>query len=151
LLIHNIINSPGADQHERLCHLNLKMERVVTDVRELPGLSRFILPSLFPDLRCVASGGPVIIINASKYSCDSLVVLLDRDPVHIPLEITQEGVRDLSTGLHTLTIRARRVNVARELAAFLRKSWDQIVSPNVGFLRTTQDPSQSRIWWCPTA
>ena len=150
LLIRNTLNSPGPDQHERLCHLNFEMHGVVTNVRELPGLSRFLLPSLFPDLQLAASGGPVVIVNASEYSCDALIVLLDRDPVHIPLQVTLEGVRDLSTELHTLTVRARRVDVMRELAAFLRKLWDQIVSPIVDFLHTTH-PFRSRIWWCPTA
>ncbi|KAI9460681.1 TPR-like protein [Boletus coccyginus] len=150
LLIRNTLNLPSASQHECLCHLNLKMHTVVTNIRELPGLSRFLLPPLFSDLRHAASGGPVIIVNASKHSCDALIVLLRHDPVHIPLQITQEGVRDLSTELLTLTIRAKRANVTRELAAFLRKLWDQIVSSIVSFLRTTH-PSQSRIWWCPTA
>ncbi|KAI9567897.1 CHAT domain-containing protein [Boletus coccyginus] len=150
LLIRNALNSPGPDQHERLCHLNFEMHGVVTHVRELPGLSRFILPSLFPDLQRAACGGPVIIVNASEHSCDALIVVLDRDPVHIPLQITQEGVRDLSMELHTLTVRARRADVMRELAAFLRKLWDQIVSPIVDFLQTIH-PSRSRIWWCPTA
>ena len=150
LLIRNALNSPGADQHERLCRFNLKMQTVVTNIRELPGLSRFLLPSLFPDLQRAASGGPVIIVNASQYSCDALVVFLDRGPVHIPLQITQEGVRDLSTELHTLTVRATRADVTKELAFFLRKLWDQIVSPIVDCLRTTH-PSHSRIWWCPTA
>ena len=150
LFIRSTLNSPGADQHERLCHLNFEMESVVTDIRKLPGLSRFLLPSLFPDLQRAASGGPVIIVNASKYSCDTLVVLFNRDPVHIPLPITQEGVRDLSTELHTLTERAKRDDVTKELAFFLRQLWDQIVSPIVDFLQTIH-PSQSRIWWCPTA
>ncbi|KAI9573806.1 CHAT domain-containing protein [Boletus coccyginus] len=126
------------------------MQRVISNVRKLPRLSQFLLPSLFPDLQCAASEGPVIIVNASEYSCDALIVLLDREPVHIPLHITQEGVQELSTGLHALTVRARRLDVMRELAGFLRKLWDQIVSPIVDFLRTTH-PSQSRIWWCPTA
>ena len=150
LLIRNVLNSHGADQHERLCPLNLKLQTVVTDVRKLPGLSRFLLPSLFPDLQRAASGGPVIIVNASKYTCDALIVFLDRDPVRIPLQITQEGVRDLSTELHTLTVRAKWDDVTKELACFLRKLWDQIVSPIVDCLQTTL-PSQSRIWWCPTA
>ncbi|KAI9567828.1 CHAT domain-containing protein [Boletus coccyginus] len=64
--------------------------------------------------------------------------------------VTQDGVRDTSTELRVLTVRARRVDVARELAAFLRKPWDHIVEPIVDFLRTTR-PSQSCIWWCPTA
>jgi CHAT domain-containing protein len=38
----------------------------------------------------------------------------------------------------------------RELAFFLLKLWDQIVSPIVNYLQTTH-PSQSRNWWCPTA
>ncbi|KAI9568167.1 CHAT domain-containing protein [Boletus coccyginus] len=94
--------------------------------------------------------GPVIIVNASKYSCDALIVLLDRDPVHIPLQITQEGVRDLSMELHILTVRAQRFDVTRDLAAFLRKLWDQIVSLIVDFLQMIH-PAQSCIWWCPTA
>ncbi|KAI9570918.1 CHAT domain-containing protein [Boletus coccyginus] len=150
LLIRDTLNSTGADQHERLCHLNLDMHRVVTKVRGLPGLSRFLLPPLFPDLQLAASGGPVIIVNASEYSCDALIVLLDRDPVHIPLQITREGVRGLSTELHTFTVRATKVDMTRDLAAFLRQLWDQIVSPIVDFLQTIH-PAQSRIWWCPTA
>ena len=150
LLIRNVLNSPGADQHERVCRLNLKLQRVVTNIRDLPGLSRFLLSSLFPDLQHAASGGPVIIVNASKYSCDALVVFLARDPVHIPLRIAREGVRALSTELHTLTVRAKRADMTRELAFFLRKLWDQIVSPIVDCLKMTHPP-QSRIWWCPTA
>ena len=148
--IRNVLNSPGADQHKQLCRLNLEMQRVVTDIHSLPGLSRVLLPSLFPDLQRAANGGPVIIVSASNYSCDTLIIFPDRDPVHIPLRVTQEDVLDLSTELHTLTVRAKRFDVTRELASFLRKIWDQIVSPIVDCLQTTH-PSQSRIWWCPTA
>ena len=149
-LIRNTLNSPCADQHEQLCGLNLKLQTAVTAIRNLPGLSRFLLPSLFPDLQRAASGGPVIIVNASKYSCDALVIFLDRDPVHIPLQITQDDARHLSKELHVLTVRAKRADVTKELAFFLRGLWDQIVSPIVDYLKTTH-PFQSRIWWCPTA
>ena len=150
LFIRNTLNFPGADQHEWLCHLNFELQRVLSDIRELPGLSRFLLPSPFPDLQRAASGGPVIIVNASQYSCDALVVFLDGDPVHIPLQITQGDVRDLSTELHTLTVRATKDDVTKELAFFLRKLWYVIVSPIVDCLQTLH-PSKSRIWWCPTA
>ncbi|KAF8431596.1 CHAT domain-containing protein [Boletus edulis BED1] len=148
-LIRIALDSPGADQHGRLCHLNLEMQRVIINIRELPGLSRFLLPSLFSELQRAASGGPVIIVNASQYSCDALVVLLDQNPVHIPLQITLECVRDLSKEVNNLTVRATRADVTRELAAFLRKLWDLIVSPIVDVLLTMYPP-QSRIWWCPT-
>ena len=149
-LIRNALNFHGADQHERVCRLNLKLQRVVTDIRKLPGLSRFLLPSLFPDLQHAASGGPVIIVNASKYSCDALIIFLDRDPVHIPLQITQKSVRHLSNELHTLTVHPKRADVTTGLVCLLRKLWDQIVSPIVDCLKATH-PCQSRIWWCPTA
>jgi hypothetical protein len=76
------------DTHKRVCRLNLALRRVVTSIRELPGLSRFLLPSLFSDLHRAASGGPVIIVNANQYSCDALIISPDRDPVHISLQIT---------------------------------------------------------------
>jgi hypothetical protein len=78
LLIRNALNSPSADQHERLCRLNLQMQKVVTNIRKLPGLSCFFLPSLFPDLQRVASEGPVIIVNAiavTRSSSSSIVIL----------------------------------------------------------------------------
>ncbi|KAF8436306.1 CHAT domain-containing protein [Boletus edulis BED1] len=148
-LSRSVLDSPGTDQHEQLWHLNLEMQRVVANIRKLPGLSRFLLSPLFSDLQCAASGGPIVVVNASKYSCDALVILPDGDPVHIPLQITQENVRDLSTELRTLTVRATRSDMTRPLAAFLRKLWDQIISPIVDFLQTTVLP-HSRIWWCPT-
>ena len=89
-------------------------------------------------------------LNASKYRCDALVVLHDRDPVHIPLQIKREDVRDLSKELHTLAELATKVDVTREFKGFLRKMWDQIVSPIVAFLQTAHPPG-SRICWCPTA
>ena len=93
LLIHNALISRGgggAGQYERVCRLNLKLQSVVINICNPPGLSCFLLPSLFPDLQHAASGEPVIIVNASKYGCDALIVFLNRDPVHIPLQITQE-------------------------------------------------------------
>ena len=126
------------------------MQSVVTNIRDLPGISCFLLPSLFPDLQCAASGGPLIIVSASQHSCDALIVLHDRDPVHIPLQITQENVRGLATELRTLTAHARRADVTKELAFLLRRLWDQVVWPIVDFLQATH-PSESRIWWCPTA
>lgn len=61
-------------------------------------------PSLFSDIQRAASGGPVIIANASKYSWDTLIILLDRDPVHIPLQITKGRARESPSEFHVLTI-----------------------------------------------
>ena len=124
----------------------------MSNIRELPGHSRFLLPSLFSDLQRAARDGPVIIVNASKYGCDALVVFVDRDPVHIPLPVTKEDVRGLSSNLHTLRKLAtdKRMDVTTGFKSFLRELWDRVVSHIVDVLQRTC-PRQSRIWWCPTA
>ena len=148
--IRNAFDSPGPDQHDRVCHLNLELQDVVSNIRDLRGLSRFLLPSLFPDLQAAAKGGAIIVINASKYSCDALIVFADKDPVHIPLSITQENVRGLSSKFRALTVDARKMNLTRDLFEFLEKLWDSAISPIAGVL-LRQVRRQSRIWWCPTA
>ena len=150
LLIRTALDLPGPDQHDRVCRLNVELQGVVTRIRELPGLSHFLLPPLFSDLQQAAYGGPVIIVNASTYGCDALVVLVDRNPHHIPISITQDGVRGLSSKLGTLSVRTLSVDVTEDLTIILRELWDKVVSPVVDFLRTVH-PLQSRIWWCPTA
>ena len=143
--IRNTFNSPGSDQHDRVCRLNVEPHRVVSSIRELPGPSRFLLPSLLPDLRRAASGGPVIVINASKYSCNALFVTVNRDPVHIPPLITKDYVWGLSSKLCTSIERAKSDDVTRDLQTLLRELWDEVVSPIADFVLTAF-PHQSRIW-----
>ena len=151
LLIRTALNSSGPDQHDRVCRLNIELQGTITRIRtELPGLSHFLLPPLFSDLQQAACKGPVIIVNASKYGCDALVVLVDRNPHHIPLSITQDGVRALSSKLATLSVRTLSMDVTEDLTTVLRELWDKVVSPIVDFLQTVH-PLHSRIWWCPTS
>ena len=149
LLIRTALDSPSTDQHDRVYRLNVELQGVVARIRELPGLSRFLLPPLFSDLQQAARGGPVIIVNASKYSCDALVVLADRNPFHIPLSISKKRVRTLSKKLGTLSECTLYGDVTEDLVIILRDLWDEVVSPIVDFLLTVR-PLPSRIWWCPT-
>ncbi|KAN0100021.1 CHAT domain containing protein [Tylopilus felleus] len=148
--IRSALNSSNIDQHDRLYHLNSELKRLVNKIRELPGLSHFLLPLPFSDLQRAASGGPVVIVNASQHGCDAVVVLRDRYPVHIPLRITREHVRDLSSKLRTTTIRAKSMDITRDLGVILRELWDRVVSHVVDFLQRILARG-SRIWWCPTA
>ena len=105
--------------------------------------SCLVVPASFS--HCFSCGGPVILVNASQYSCDALVVLLDQDPVHIPLRSTQRCVQDLATELHTLTVcqKGRRDERVRVLLT------QTLGSDRFACLQTVH-PSRSRIWWCPT-
>ena len=137
-------------QHDRACRLNIQLQEIVTKIRELPGLSHFLLPPLFSDLQIVASGGPVIVLNASQYGCDALIVLPDQEIVHVALPITKPRVSELSLKLRALTSRARFSDMTRELLVFLQELWDEVVFPIVTTLQEFC-PCRSRIWWCPTA
>jgi hypothetical protein len=122
--IHHTIHSQGPDQYTKLCVLNVDLQPAITHIRKLPGLARFLLPSSFSELQHAASGGPVVIVNANKYTCDALVVFFDRDPVHIPLKITKSRVQDLSSELRSLTLRAKIMDVKNDLGRFLRDLWE---------------------------
>ena len=84
LLIRNALTSHGgggAGQHERVCRLNLKLQSVVINIHNPPGLSHFLLPSLFPDLQHTASGGPVVENPGISYS-DILILIPDSRMVY---------------------------------------------------------------------
>ena len=151
-LLRNVLDaSPNAEsQHDRACRLNIQVQDVVSDIRKLPALSRFLQPPLFSDLQIAAACGPVIIVNSSQYGCDALIIFPHRDPIHIALPITKASASDLSLRLRSLTSRARFGDVTRDILVFLRELWDDIVFPIVKILQESC-PRGSRIWWCPTA
>jgi CHAT domain-containing protein len=124
---------------------------VVSRIRMLPDFSRFLQPPLFSDLQKAAEEGPVIIVNASQYSCDALIVLSDQDPVHVPIDITQTEVYDLSTEFQSLSKEFGSFDTQHKLVKILRKLWHVIVGPVVQALGTSNVHPGSRIWWCPTA
>ena len=151
-LLRGVLDSPpnAGSQHDRAFRLNIQLQDIITEIRKLPGLSRFLLPPLFSDLQIAASGGPVIIVNASQYSCDALIVLVDRDPIHVALPITKPRVSELALERRSLTMRARFDDMRKEFLMFLRELWDEVVFPIVTTLQEFC-PHRSRIWWCPTA
>ncbi|KAI9571847.1 CHAT domain-containing protein [Boletus coccyginus] len=151
-LFRRVLDGPThtESQHDQACRLNIQLQDIIANIRKLPDLSRFLQPLLFLDLQNAATGGPVIIVNASKYGCDALIVLPDRDPAHVALPITKAGVSELSLKLHFVTSRARFRDVTKELLMLLRELWDMVVFPIVEVLQECH-PNRSRIWWCPTA
>ncbi|KAG9312088.1 hypothetical protein JVU11DRAFT_7372 [Chiua virens] len=130
-------------------------QSVVDEIRCQEGLSRFLLPPHFDDLQRAAEDGPVIIINASEYDCDALVVLFDRPPIHVPLEdYPFEDVVRLCNRFSELIQDPHAYGDNREcwLRSMLRELWDNVVEPIVDVLQNdVQLPLHSRIWWCPTS
>ncbi|KAG1897570.1 CHAT domain-containing protein [Suillus fuscotomentosus] len=129
----------------------MQWDDVVTRIRMLPDFSRFLLPPLFSDLQKVAEHGPVIVVNASQYGCDALIVRNAEDPVHIPLDITQAEACELSSEFHTLAEQFGSSDNQLKLVGILCKLWNHVVHPVVQALGESNVCPGSRIWWCPTA
>ncbi|OAX44469.1 hypothetical protein K503DRAFT_764886 [Rhizopogon vinicolor AM-OR11-026] len=133
--------------------LTVQRDNVISRIRMLPGYSRFLLPPLFSDLQKAAEGGPVIIVNASQYSCDALIILSAQDPVHLRLDISRAEVSEWSTELQSITKDAGSSDDCLErnkIVGILRELWQHIIAPIVKALKGLIRP-HSRIWWCPTA
>jgi hypothetical protein len=118
----------------RLCGLNANLQSAITKILNLPGPTRFFLPSTFSELQHTGSAGPMVIVDATQFTSDALVVFFGRDPVHIPSQITKSRVRDMSSKLQSLTLDAKTTDVTRDLAHFLRVLWDEVVSPDFALL-----------------
>ena len=129
-------------------------ESVVDKIRCLDGFSRFLLPPRFDDLQRAAVSGPIIIVNASEYACDALIVLHTRPPVHVSLPCSLADAIQLCSNLSELTHDPNAYGSNREswVKQMLRELWSSVVEPIVAVLQDDiQLPPGSRIWWCPTS
>ncbi|KAG1828028.1 CHAT domain-containing protein [Suillus variegatus] len=140
------------DRSPQIRQLTMQWDDVIARIRILPDFSCFLLPPLFSDLQKAAEDGPVIIVNASQYGCDALIVRNTGDLIHVPLDITQAEVSEFSSDFHTL---AEQFGCSSDnqlkLIGILRKLWNRVVDPIVQALRESNVSPGSRIWWCPTA
>ncbi|KAG1817692.1 CHAT domain-containing protein [Suillus subaureus] len=139
------------DRSSQIRQLTMRWNDVVSRIRMLPDLSRFLLPPLFSDLQKAAEEGPVIIVNASQYSCNALIVLSDQNPVHIPIDITRTEVSELCSEFQSVAEQFGCSDHQNKLVGILRKLWHDVVDPVVQALRVSNVHPGSRIWWCPTA
>jgi tetratricopeptide (TPR) repeat protein len=112
------------------------------------------------NLRGAAEGGFVVLVNASRYRGDAVIVRADADPVlvHLPrLELKEVEERAIALEMATsapagsasddetpVTAVLRR---QRELQEILGWLWDVIAAPVLAAL--PDEPSPHRIWWLP--
>ncbi|KAG1811983.1 CHAT domain-containing protein [Suillus variegatus] len=139
------------DQSPQIRQLTMQWDQVVSRVRLLPDFSCFLLPPLFSDLQKAAEDGPVIIVNASRRSCDALIIHSMGDPVYVPLDIKQAGVSEFSSEFQSLAQQFGSSDYQLTLVGILRKLWNDVVDPVVQALKESEVRPGSRIWWCPTA
>ncbi|KAG1897206.1 uncharacterized protein F5891DRAFT_1243127 [Suillus fuscotomentosus] len=130
-------------------------EAAVAKIRDLRGFSRFLLPPLYADLQAAARQGPVIMLIASEYSCNAIIVPTSGDPHHVPLpsvrlaDLTNLKDRFARAIRHASTMGPKLPR--NDLIVLLRTVWDEIMLPIVNVLRHNLKLKYCRTWLCPTA
>ncbi|KAJ8584166.1 TPR-like protein [Rhizopogon salebrosus TDB-379] len=126
-------------------------KKTVEEIRKLEGFSRFMLPPLFSDLQDAARDGPVIVLIASKSSCNAIIIPDHHSPVNVRLAISVEKVeRWVNTLQRIVRQEAGPEEAQTKLIETLRELWDDVVCHVVEHLGRFARPG-SRIWWCPTS
>ena len=132
-----------AQQHHALA---LSRERLLAEIRALPGFEGFLLPKTIDQLSPLAHSGPVVFLNASKHRCDALVVTAGPEHVvHVPLSNTnydevagmQQRLKDLLRPKGRVVLRDDSERGARPqgmtpdyvFRSVLPYLWEKVVSP----------------------
>ncbi|KAF8125437.1 TPR-like protein [Boletus edulis] len=148
-------------QKEANRHRTLAIERdkLVQEIRRLPGFKRFLLQKDFSQLRASAHSGPVVILNAAERRCDALILLANVDHViHVPLpSFSFQRSIDLQNILksflrHALVERTGKIERwdRGTWESFLSPLWKCVVKPVMDALAFSTPGDLSRIFWCPT-
>ncbi|CUA72809.1 Dynein-1-beta heavy chain, flagellar inner arm I1 complex [Rhizoctonia solani] len=153
-----------AQRHGQLAQ---KYDRLLAEVRTLPGFESFLCPAKSSELVCAARNGPIIVLTCHTDGCDALVILPDQNVVkHLPLlgfthkkardaslsirsSLNRRGLRSRGRGVHTVGQRPSQDN----FESALKMLWTDLVKPVLDFLGyLDQAPTNSlpHITWCPT-
>ncbi|KAF8133237.1 TPR-like protein [Boletus edulis] len=152
-----------ANRHRTLA---IERDKLLQEIRRLPGFERFLFSKGFAQLRVSAHSGPVVILNAAETRCDALILLADVDHViHVPLpDFNLQRSVGLQNMLRTLLghrdARATPFDdrKGRVVTPWGTGSWETLLStlfngvikPVLDALAFSTVGDLSRIFWCPT-
>ena len=135
---------------ERRRQLIGEWEQLVSQVRDLPELSRFLMPPPIADLLAAASDGPIALVNTSGYGSAAFVLRPGGvTPVPLP-DLTPATARAMVAELLTVVDLEERRDKERRLLELLGWLWDAVTGPVMEHLDRTSPAAPTRIWWCPS-
>ena len=130
-------------------------DKLISQIRDQPRFDSFLIPPSFNTLRSAAAGGPVVLINRSKWRSDIIILLHDSPPSLIP---TSDDFYDRVNALHDKLLTARNKGLESSDYAYehalgyvLEHLYDLVGRPVIQRFRKLNVPEQSRVWWCPTS
>ncbi|PVF91415.1 hypothetical protein CPB86DRAFT_337782, partial [Serendipita vermifera] len=160
-------SSSSLEEEERQYRkLTAEWESIIKQVQSLPGFKDFLRPLSSSQLRNMARGGPVVVLNVSKARCDALALVPGlEDVIHIPLtNVTSESItnlrNELKDRLYSSGIRMREIRATERVTddadketcrRILAELWTNLVKPVLDSLAFSPHPDVlPRIWWCTT-
>ena len=129
-------------------------DKLISQIRALPGFDRFLTFPLFDTLRSAASSGPVVIVNHSQPCSNILILLHNVSPSLIP---TLDDFYNRASALKDKLLTSRvkdgldSSQYDEALASVLMGLYELVGKPVIDRLRYFQIQEQTRIWWCPTS
>ncbi|MGW3645629.1 CHAT domain-containing protein [Streptomyces sp. NPDC000878] len=125
-------------------------DRLVAEVRSLPGFQGFLKPRSFEELSVSAAEGPVVVVNLSALRCDALVIVdgavrvvplpgLDPERLVEHLNDVFGTFDDPPAGL------AAVVRAHLTVTSLLEWLWTAVTGPVLAAVGPVR-----RLWWCPT-
>lgn len=165
---------PGAPDRftqdvDRRMALAREWDELVEQVRAVPGLEDFLQLPRLESLLPAAAGGPVVILNVSRWRCDALVVTTAGvEVVKLPDLTLDDVVTQTRAYLDAVSARQdetergsfhRDADVTRSddgvdaaLDECLGWMWDAFAGPVLNHLEYAPLPAGTwpRLWWCPT-
>ena len=144
----------GPQEYSKLA---VEYEERLAEIRELDGYERFLLPKRFSELREAASRGPVIMLNASTFGCDGLILASPSSSLHRIrfLDISHERVLELQKIVKDSISKAEPAastddsredvpvhdlspapDVDTSFRLVLRELWSMVVKPCIEYLQS---------------
>jgi len=152
------VEAGDAGRRRRLAE---RWEQLLAEARRRPGFADFLTAPTFDTLRHAADGGPVVLVNTSKWRSDALIVTatevhqvplpwLDHDTAHQRAVALLAAQRDVEAGQGAVAQAALR----QTLISIQRWLWDTVAEPVCAALDELAPSGTAehrpRVWWCPT-
>ncbi|KAI0419441.1 CHAT domain-containing protein [Xylaria grammica] len=132
-----------------------ELDKIIDQIRHLPGFENFLQPPGVEELMTSASEGPVVVINVSKYRCDALLVETQGiRSIALPNLRQAEVEEKVRLMKSTSSESVISLGARDQMYGILEWLWDVVVRPILDELGFTEPPSGDnrppRVWWIPT-
>ncbi|KWV31571.1 CHAT domain-containing protein [Micromonospora rifamycinica] len=137
-----------------------RWEDLVAEARRQPGFGSFLRPPSFAALRPATTGGAVVLVNASRWRSDAIIVTPDTvRAVPLPWLSHDTAQRravaflDVQRAVEGGGGPAERVALRQTLVTLQRWLWDTVgeaVCAALDDVLGSAPDRRHRVWWCPT-